>query len=99
VNGHASLAYWVTPNPPCLDHFSVTLAKPDGTVIDTVQSTCSLIAVGYTIESFNVTAALQQLVGQQVVVMFRGTAANLAGAPGAYSYWFVDDVSLAVTTT
>jgi kumamolisin len=99
VNGASSLAYWVTANPSCIDHFYVTFAKPDGTVIDTVQSTCSLIALGYTIESFNVTAALQALVGQQVVVMFRGTATNEAGAPGAYSYWFVDDVSLTATTS
>lgn len=99
VNGYSSLAYWVAANPPCVDHFIVTFAKPDGTVIDTVQSTCTMIALGYTIESFNVTQALQQVAGQQVVVMFRGTTANEAGAPGAFTYWFVDDVSLAVTTS
>jgi hypothetical protein len=45
---------------------------------------------------FDLTAALQAHANQQIVLMFRGTAANLAGSSGFFSQWFVDDASLLV---
>lgn len=102
----ATLSFWVqglttwlylTSTPPCLDHFYVTLATPDGTVFDAVQATCKMYAFGYMLESIPVTSALQAHQGQQVIVQFRATNTNLAPAPGYYSYWFVDDVALNVS--
>ncbi|HEX9056032.1 MAG TPA: S53 family peptidase [Ktedonobacterales bacterium] len=86
------------PALSCQDHFTATLANPDGTVFDTVQSTCATTAGGYTLESFDVTTALQAHRGQPIVLMFRGTAANEVGNAGFITAWFVDDVSLAIRT-
>jgi hypothetical protein len=81
-----------------VDHFSVTLATPDGTVFATVQATCNFYTgFAYTVESLPLTSVLQAHESQPVVVMFRATAANEAPFPGYYSYWFVDDVALNVT--
>jgi kumamolisin len=102
----ATLVYWVdsiswlqysTPALACLDHFYVTLATPDGTVFDTVQSSCATNSYGYTVQAVDVTAALQAHLNQQIVVMFRATTAGLAGDQPLSSGWEVDDISLLVT--
>jgi kumamolisin len=102
----ATLVYWVdafswlqfsTPSLACLDHFYVTLATPDGTIFDTVQSSCATNSFGYTVQAVNVTAALQAHLNQPIVVMFRGTTAGLAGDQPFSSGWEVDDVSLIVS--
>ena len=98
VMGVTTLSYATLP-PPCLDHFTVTLSTPDGTVFDTVQATCNMVDFfgNYTLESFPVTAALQAHAGQQIVLSFRATAQNEASYGGFYSQWFVDNVSLNVS--
>jgi kumamolisin len=102
----ATLVYWVdafswlqysTPPLACLDHFYVTLATPDGTVFDTAQASCAANTFGYTVSAVDVTAALQAHLNQQVVVMFRGTTAGLAGDQPFSSGWEVDDISLLVS--
>jgi hypothetical protein len=104
----ARLQYWlrsfsslgVLPGAPCLDHFSATLATPDGTVISggTIQPLCETDAVGgYVLEMFDVTSLLQAYAGQQLIVMLRGTTANLTGDSGSFTRWGVDDVSLLVS--
>ncbi|HEV2238315.1 MAG TPA: hypothetical protein VGR57_16755 [Ktedonobacterales bacterium] len=102
----ATLSYWLKsfsalgalPGAPCLDHFSATLATPDGTVISggTLQPLCETAATGgYTRETFDVTSLLQAHAGQQLTLMLRGTTANLSGASW-FTVWGVDDVSLQV---
>lgn len=105
----ATFSFWLrafsslgvtSPNALCLDHFYATLAKPDGTVISggAIAPLCETAAdSGYLLEQFNVTSLLQSYAGQQLTVMFRGTTANESGAPGAYTRWGVDDVSLLVS--
>ena len=102
----ATLRYWLRsfsalgalPGAPCLDHFSATLATPDGTVISgaTLPPLCETDAVGgYVHEAVDVTSLLQAHAGQQLVLTLRGTTANLSGA-STYTLWGVDDVSLLV---
>jgi kumamolisin len=86
-----------TPTLSCLDHFYVTLATPDGTIIDTLQSSCGTTTNGYTHATIDVTADLNAHLNQPIVLLFRGTAANETGFPQAFSEWFVDDVSLTVS--
>jgi kumamolisin len=102
----ATLVFWVdafswlqysAPALACLDHFYVTLATPDGTVLDTVQSTCAANSYGYVVNAVDVTTALQAHLNQQIVVMFRGTTAGLAGDQPFSSGWEVDDISLLVS--
>jgi hypothetical protein len=102
----ATLRYWLRsfsalgalPGAPCLDHFSATLATPDGTVISggTMPTLCETDAVGgYAHETLDVTNLLQAHAGQQLVLTLRGTTANLSGA-SSFTLWSVDDVSLLV---
>jgi hypothetical protein len=102
----ATLSFWLKsfsalgalPGAPCLDHFTATLATPDGTVISsgTLQPLCETAATGgYSHETFDVTSLLRAHAGQQLIVMLRGTTANLSG--GSFiTVWGVDDVSLRV---
>jgi hypothetical protein len=87
------------PGAPCVDHFYATLATLDGTAISggTIAPLCETDAVGgYVLETFDVTSLLQAHAGQQLIVMLRGTTANLAGDSGTITHWGVDDVSLLV---
>ncbi len=105
----ARLTFWLdayTSVPgglACLDHFYVTLATLDGTVFDSVMASCASNTNGYTLQLFNMTAALQAHVNQHVLLMLRGTTANEAGSFYAgrnhefFSGWSVDDVSLTVS--
>ncbi|HEV2238435.1 MAG TPA: S53 family peptidase, partial [Ktedonobacterales bacterium] len=102
----ATMVYWVdsiswldfsTPALACLDHFYVTLATPDGTVFDTVQSACATNTFGYTVQAVDVTAALQAHLNQQIVVMIRATTSGVAGDEPLPTGWEVDDVSLIVS--
>ncbi len=108
----ANLSFWVygttnftflslggSSSPPCLNHFIVTIATPDGTVIDTVQATCNLFTdFGFVLESFPVTAILQAHTGQQLQLMIRATNAALSPQSGNdYDFYYVDDVALKVS--
>lgn len=96
VTGTTSFLY-LTNSPPCYDHFTVTLATPDGTVFDSVQATCKMYAPGWTVESIPITAALQAHQGQQVTLTIRGKTSNEAVFPQFYTTWYVDDVALYVS--
>jgi kumamolisin len=105
---HATLTYWLesisslglsSANPPCLDHFYVTLASPDGTVLGggALQTLCENVADGgYGPEMLDVTGLLQAHLNQSLVLTFRGTTANVTGQPPLATGWGVDDVSLVV---
>jgi hypothetical protein len=103
----ATLRFWIRsnsplgalPGAPCLDHFYATIATPDGTVISDgmIQPLCETVATGgYLRETFYVTSLLQAHAGQQLIVMLRGTTANVSGA-SSFTLWGVDDVSLTVS--
>ncbi|MGZ6391092.1 MAG: S53 family peptidase [Ktedonobacterales bacterium] len=102
----ATLTFWeeaytdltsISGNQKCLDHFYVTLATPDGSVVSTIPGSCATNSNGYTFHSFDVTSILQAHQGQQLRLMFRGTTANISVLPVNSSTWFVDDVSLVVS--
>jgi hypothetical protein len=104
----ATLVYWVdafswlqfsTPPLACLDHFYVTLATPDGTVFfnDKTPPTCATNSFGYTVQTVDMTGALQSHLNQQIVLTIRGTTAGIAGDQPFASGWNVDDVSLIVS--
>jgi kumamolisin len=93
----ASSLQQTTPSLACLDHFTVTLAAPDGTVLETLLAQCATNTNGYVLVSINVLAALQAHLNQYLVLMIRGVASGLAGDAGFSSVWAVDNVALTVS--
>lgn len=99
----ATLRFWVASSLApfnlsgvCRDGLSLLLEAPDTTIIATLWAGCHP-TLGYTLIAVDVKAALLPYVGKQVLLALRGTTVNLASANRAYSFWFVDDVSLSVS--
>jgi hypothetical protein len=101
----ATLSFWLDASPaafnmnrsPCLDQLVVTFTSATSrTVVNIGQAACHP-SRGYALVPFNVTSALAPYAGQQVVVTFRATTANLTSSPRSFSFWFIDDVSLQVS--
>ncbi|MGZ3581651.1 MAG: hypothetical protein ACXWP6_02770 [Ktedonobacterales bacterium] len=99
----ATLSFWVAASLApfnlsgvCRDGLTVLLESTDATVLATLWAVCRP-TLGYTLIQVDATAALAPYAGKQVVLAFRGTTANLASSSQAYSFWYVDDVSLSVS--
>lgn len=99
----ATLKFWVASSLApfnlsgvCRDGLSVLLEAADSTIIATLWAECRP-TLGYTLIAIDVKAALLPYVGKQMLLVLRGTTANLTSASRAYSFWFVDDVSLSVS--
>lgn len=99
----ATLSFWVAStlapfnlSSVCRDGLTVQLEAPDTTILATLWAVCRP-TLGYTRVDIDAKAALTPYAGKQVLLAVRGTTANLASSSRAYSFWFVDDVSLSVS--
>lgn len=99
----AILSFWVAStlapfnlSGVCRDGLAVHLEAADTTDLGTFWAECHP-TLGYTLIQIDAKAALTPYVGKQVLLVFRGTTTNLTSTGSAYSFWFVDDVSLSVS--
>ena len=99
----AALSFWVASSLApfnlagvCRDGLTVLLEAPDTTILGTLWAVCRP-TLGYTLIQLDAKAALSPYAGKQVIIAFRGTTVNLASSSRAFSFWFVDDVSLSVS--
>lgn len=99
----ATLGFWVASSLSpfnlsgvCRDRLTLLLEAPDTTILATLWAVCHP-TLGYTLIQIDAKTALTPYVGKQVLLAFRGTTTNLASTSRAYSFWFVDDVSLSVS--
>lgn len=87
------LSYWLeaSTDGTCSSHFKVTLRNSSGSVISTVQSTCTSTS-GYVHYTFDVSSALSTYHGQTIEVYFQGTTTS-----SNFDSYYLDDVALNVT--
>lgn len=101
----ATLTFWLDASPAavniyrsaCLDQLAITFGSPTSTTAVNIGQAACHPTRGYVLVTYNVTSALAAYAGQQVVVTFRATAANLTSGPSSFSFWIIDDVSLLVS--
>jgi kumamolisin len=87
------LSYWLeaSTDGTCSSSFTVTLRNSSGSVISTVQSTCTA-TTGYVHYTFDVTSALSSYHGQAIEVYFEGATSGFS-----YDSYYLDTVALNVT--